>query len=115
MFRILTVSGFLMMGLGLKAADFQGYLADWNCVEQMVKNGQEQTLKNNKNCSLQHKYKRRAYGLITDDKKYYRLDAVGNQRAQELLPKSPTRDNLKVIVTGDVNGDVITVKAMSIL
>ena len=97
----------LAAALPLGAAELQGYLADWNCVKKIVKNGAEQTFKNNKNCSLQTKYQRKAYGLITDDKKFYRLDDAGNKHALELLPKSPSRDQLHVIVTGDVSGGAV--------
>jgi hypothetical protein len=105
----------LAAGLPLGAAEIQGYLADWRCVKKIVKNGAEQTFKNDKSCMLQDNYKRRAYGLITDGKKYYRLDAAGNQHALELLPKSPSRNNLHVIVTGDIDGGLLKVKDMSIL
>jgi hypothetical protein len=101
--------------LPLGAAELQGYLADWNCVKKIVKNGAEQTFRTDKSCSLQKNYQRRAYGLITDDKKYYKLDAAGNRHALQLLPMSPSRDALHVIVTGDVNGDLLKVKEMSIL
>ena len=109
--------GILFWGatLPLGAAELQGYLADWNCAKKIVKNGAEQTFKNNKNCSLQDNYKRHAYGLITDDKKFYRLDDAGNKHALELLPKSPSRDQLHVIVTGDLDGNLIKVTEMSIL
>ena len=99
--------------LPIGAAQIQGYLADWNCVKNIVKDGAEQTFKNHKNCSLQNNYQRQAYGLITDDKKFYRLDAAGNKHVRELLPKAPRRDQLYVIVTGELNGDVIKVTAMS--
>jgi hypothetical protein len=115
MFRKIAGVCFLLAGLPLGAAELQGYLADWNCVKRIVKDGSEQTFKSDKNCSLQNNYKRPAYGLITDDKKFYKLDAAGNRHALELLPKSPSRDQLHVIVTGDVSGDVIKVTEMSIL
>ena len=60
-------------------------------------------------------YKRSAYGLITDSKKYYRLDDAGNALALHLLSMSPSQDQVHVIVTGDLSGDVIKVKDMSIL
>ena len=88
--------------LSLGAAQLQGYLADWNCAKEIVKDGAEQTFKNHKNCSLQHNYKRQVYGIITDDKRFYRLDAAGNKLVRELLPKSPRRDQLYVIVTGRI-------------
>ncbi len=101
--------------LPLAAAQIQGYLADWNCVKKIVKDGAEQTFKNDNNCSLQNNYKRQAYGLITDDKRFYRLDAAGNTRVRELLPKSPKRNQLYVIVTGELTGNLIKVTAMSLL
>jgi hypothetical protein len=115
MWRLLTLFCFLAATLPLRAAQVQGYLADWNCVKQIVKNGAEQTFKKNKSCSLQQNYKRRAYGIITDDKKFYRLDAAGNEHALKLLPMSPSRNTLHVIVTGDVSGNLIKVTEMSIL
>ncbi len=99
----------------LGAAQIQGYLADWNCVQKIVKDGAEQTFKNDKTCSLHDNYNRLAYGLITDDKKFYRLDPAGNKQARQLLPKASTRDRLFVIVTGDVQGNYIKVTGMSVL
>jgi hypothetical protein len=115
MLRLTTLFCTLALGLPLSAAQIQGYLADWNCVKDIVKNGEEQTFQHRKSCSLQDNYKRSAYGLITDDKKFYRLDTAGNKHALELLPKSPKRDTLHVVVTGDVDGDVLKVTEMSLL
>jgi hypothetical protein len=106
---------FLAAAMPLGAAQLQGYLADWNCVKRIVKDGAEQTYKHDRNCSLQDHYERQAYGLITDDKKFYRLDDAGNKHALELLPKSPKRDQLYVVVTGNVQGGEIKVTEMSIL
>lgn len=106
---------FLAAALPLGAAEIQGYLADWKCVQKIVKDGAEQTYKNDKSCSLHDNYNRQAYGLITQDKHFYRLDAVGNDHARQLLPKAPYRDRLFVIVTGDLQGNFIKVKEMSVL
>jgi hypothetical protein len=105
----------LALALPLPAAELQGYLADWNCVDKIVKNGAEKVFKDDKSCSLQPRYKRSAYGLITDGKKFYRLDAAGNKHALELLQNSSVRDNLHVIVKGDITGNMIKVTDMSIL
>ncbi len=99
----------------LPAAELQGVVVDWNCVKQMVKNGREKTLKQNRNCSLMHDYRRDAYGLITEDKKYYRLDDPNNEHVIELLQGTPDKDNLKVVVTGDITDDAIKVVNMTIL
>jgi hypothetical protein len=105
----------LSAGCALSAAELQGLVADWSCVQQMVKNGREKTLKNNRNCSLMKNYRRDTYGLITDDKKYYRLDDPSNEHVMQLLQGTPDKDNLKVVVTGDISGDTIKVVNMSIL
>ena len=98
-----------------QAADFQGVVTDWNCTEAMVRNGREKVLKQNRSCSLMQKYVRDAYGLITVDKKFYRLQDPGNQRIQELLKNTPDKDNLKVIVSGDLDGNTIKITNISML
>lgn len=97
------------------AADFQGVIADWNCTQDMVRSGREATLKQKRSCSLVKNYNRAAYGLITEEKKFYRLDEAGNQQVRQLLAHTPDKDNLKVVVSGDLEGDTIKVKNMSLL
>jgi hypothetical protein len=97
------------------AAELQGVLADWKCTERMVRDGREKTLTQDKSCSLTTNPGRSEYGLITDDKKYFRLDKSGNDQAREILGNSHDRNNLKVVVRGDVDGNAIKVLSMSIL
>ncbi len=97
----------------LSATDLQGVLSDWNCTQDMVRLGREKVLRDNRNCSMAKNYDREAYGLITSDKKYFRLDDNGNRLAREILANSPNKDNLKVIVTGEIDGDTIKVTNMS--
>jgi hypothetical protein len=109
-------AAFLILSLlpvSAPAADLQGVIADWNCVKPMIKDGREKVLKQNHNCSLMTNYSRAGYGLITGDKKFYRLDDSGRAWALKLLKDTPDKDNLKVVVTGDIDGDTIHVKNMS--
>jgi hypothetical protein len=99
----------------LHAADIQGVLADWKCTERMVKDGRAKTLKQDGSCSLVRNPARDEYGLITSEKHFYRLDKTGSDRARKLLQGSHHRDNLRVIVRGDVEGDTVIVKSMSLL
>jgi hypothetical protein len=99
----------------LSAADFQGLVVDWNCVKPMVRYGREKIFKKNRSCSLVKNYQRSAYGLITDDDKFYRLDDPGNQRILQLLRDQPDKDNLRVIVTGEIEGNAIKVSNISML
>lgn len=111
-----TAFAFLIISLApvvAPAADLQGVIEDWNCVKPMVKDGREKVLKQNHNCSLMTNYSRVAYGLITIDKKFYRLDDAGRAWALKLLKDTPDKNNLKVVVTGDIDGDTLHVKNMS--
>lgn len=97
------------------ATELQGVLADWKCTEKMVKEGQAKTLKRDSSCSLAKNPGRSGYGLITEEKKYYRLDKAGNDQARELLGNSHDKNNLRVLVRGDVSGNTVKVLSMSIL
>jgi len=113
-----TLSVFLLtLGISgaLSGAELQGLVVDWKCAKQMVQNGREKTFKDNRRCSLMKNYRRPAYGLLTDDKKFYRLDDPGNQHILQLLRNTPDKDNLKVVVTGDIDGDTIRVTNITML
>jgi len=60
-------------------------------------------------------YQRSAYGLITDDHKFYKLDDPGNQRILQLLRDQPDKDNLKVVVSGELQGNTLKVANISML
>ena len=114
MLKTLLLGG-LTLGLAgvVNADELQGVVVDWNCVKPMVKDGRENTLRNNHNCSLMKKYGRGAYGLITSDQKYYRLDDPGNAKIKQLLKDTPDKDNLKVVVDGEIQGDTVKVVTIS--
>lgn len=105
----------LVIAQAASADAIQGLLVDQNCVEDIVKNGREATFRQRPNCSLREHYDRPTYALVTDDKRYYTFDETGNKKALQILKGTPNRDGTKVVVTGDVQGDTIRVKYMSIL
>jgi hypothetical protein len=105
---------FALTGL-VNAAELQGVLADWRCTEKMVKDGREKTLKDDASCSLAKNPGRSEYGLITSEKKFYRFDKPGNDQARELLGNSHDKDNLRIVVRGDLEGNTVKVHSMSIL
>ena len=98
-----------------EAADIQGVITDWNCTERMVRDGRANVLRQDRNCSLMKDANRSAYGLITDDKKFYKLDEEGNRQARELLNNSHDKNNLRVLARGELEGNTIKVATMSIL
>jgi hypothetical protein len=108
--------GCLILGASglMDAAQLQGVVVDWACVKPMVRDGRENVLRNNRNCSLmKNNYNRGAYGLITEDKQYYRLEDPGNIKIKQLLKDTPDKDNLRVVVSGDVQGGIIKVLTIS--
>ncbi|MGA8029809.1 MAG: hypothetical protein WB992_21920 [Bryobacteraceae bacterium] len=105
----------IALACALQATELQGVISDWSCTQDMVKNGREKTLKQRRNCSLAKDFNRGGYGLITDDKKFYELDEAGNKLARVLLKNTPDKDNLKVVVTGDIEGDTIHVTNMTLV
>lgn len=112
--RTLSISCLILGLAGLaSASEMQGVIVDWNCVKPMVRNGRENTLKNNRSCSMMKNYNRAAYGLITEDKKLFRLQDPGNVKILQLLKDTPDKDNLKVIATGDIEGDTLKVVNIS--
>jgi hypothetical protein len=115
--RKLVVSLGLILGItgAASAAQMQGLLVAQNCVEDIVKNGHEATLQRRPDCSLQNHYVRPTYALVTDGKQYFTFDPNGNKKALQLLKGSPNRDELKVVVTGEVSGNTVQVKYMTIL
>ena len=115
--RKLVVSLGLILGMGgaASAAQMQGLLVAQSCVEDIVKNGHEATLQRRPDCSLRNHYARPTYALVTDSKHYFTFDPAGNKKALQLLKGSPHPDELKVVVTGEVSGNTIQVKYMTIL
>jgi len=114
--RIVLIASLLFgSSVALLGTDTQGVVVDWNCIQSMVKNGRANTLRDNHNCSLRHNYQRPAYGLITDDNKAYRLDDKNNEHILPLLQGNPDKDNLKVVVTGDITDDTIKVVNITML
>lgn len=114
--KLAIVAITVLFGLGAveaQAANLQGTLADWNCVKEMVQNGRQKTLKSQPSCRLSPDYSRAAYGLITDDKHFYKLDDAGRAWALKLLKDSPNKDDLEVVVSGTIDGDTVHVTNMS--
>jgi hypothetical protein len=55
------------------------------------------------------------YGVYTADNKYLTFDDAGNTKAIAALKKSKKKDDLKVTVTGDVQGDTIKVANLKLM
>ena len=114
--RVFLVASLTLLLAGISfAVDLQGVITDWNCTQDMVQHGRERVLKQRRSCSLAKDVHRSVYGLITDDKKFYKIDPASNGRVLQILGNSPDKDNLRVVISGDLQGDTIKINNISIL
>ena len=55
------------------------------------------------------------YGVLTDDKKIVAFDAAGNEQAKKFIQGLTKSNDIKVTVTGTLNGDRMTVSKIDLL
>jgi len=91
----------------------QGYLVDLACAAE---DGQQAGFgaKHTKDCLLMPECVKSGYGVLTDDKKVIRFDAAGNQKAKEFIAGLTKQKDIKVGVTGTVNGNSIVVNKIEL-
>ncbi len=88
--RILQLFCLLFMASDLlPAVELQGVVIDRNCAQDILKHGRRVVLNRNRDCSLMRHYLRSGYGILTDDKKFFKFDDAGNQQAIRLLKNTP--------------------------
>lgn len=107
---------FLLASLAgvLSAAEVEGVLIDKMCSMKAVKEGQKAATMHTRQCALMPDCEKSGYGVFTADNKYLTLDAAGNEQASAALKASKKKDNLKVKVTGEINGDTIRVASLKL-
>ena len=91
----------------------QGYLVDLACASE---EGQQPGCgaKHSKDCLKMPECVKSGYGVLTDDKKVIRFDAAGNQKAKDFIAGLTKEKDIKVNVTGALNGDNITVNKIEL-
>jgi hypothetical protein len=102
LFAALAVSAF--------AADstVKGYLVDLSCARE---EGQKPGFgaKHSKDCLEMEECAKSGYGVLTDDKKVIMFDQAGNQQAKKFIADLKKSKDIKVNVTGALNGSTMTV------
>ena len=66
-------------------------------------------------CALMPACQRSGYGVFTYDNKFLKFDAAGNHKALAALRASKKEDDLKVEVTGEIQGDMIKVATLKLV
>lgn len=105
----------LFLSVAAFAADttMKGYLVDIACG---MEEGQRPDfgIKHSKRCLQMPDCAASGYGLLTDDKKIIFFDKIGNEKAVKFI-EALTKDNdIKVAVTGTLQGDHMVVNKIEL-
>ncbi len=66
-------------------------------------------------CALKPACQKSGYGVFTYDNKFLKFDPAGNRKALAALKASKKEDDLKVEVTGEIQGDMIKVASLKLM
>ena len=111
----LTLVLLTAVALSAFAADpkIQGYLVDIACASE---EGQRANfgVKHSKGCLQMPDCASSGYGLLTDDKKIIKFDAASNEKAKQFIADMQKHNDIKVNVTGSMNGERMTVSKIEL-
>jgi hypothetical protein len=111
----LTLVLLTAVALSAFAADtkVQGYLVDIACASE---EGQRTNfgVKHSKGCLQMPDCASSGYGLLTDDKKIIKFDAASNEKAKQFIADMQKHNDIKVNVTGSINGERMTVSKIEL-
>ena len=111
----LTLVLLAAMALSAFAAEtkVQGYLVDLACSSE---EGQKPGFgaKHSKMCLQMPECAKSGYGVLTDDKKVIKFDAASNTKAKQFIAGLKKDKDIKVNVTGTVNGEQMTVSKIEL-
>jgi hypothetical protein len=91
----------------------QGYLVDLACASE---EGQKPGFgaKHSKMCLQMPECAKSGYGVLTDDKKVIKFDAASNAKAKQFIAGMKKDKDIKVNVTGTLNGERMTVSKIEL-
>jgi hypothetical protein len=112
--NVVRVAGLLGLAGALSAADIEGTLMDKMCSMKAAKEGQKAATMHTRECAMMPDCEKSGYGVFTTDNKFLAFDAAGNEQALKALKTSKKKDNLKVTVIGDVEGDTVKVASLKL-
>lgn len=97
------------------AAQIEGVLMDRMCSAKAASGGQKAAAEHTAECAQMPGCQKSGYGVFTANDRFLTFDEAGNAKALEALKATKKKDNLKVQVTGDVQGDTIKVASVKLL
>ncbi len=112
----------LLLGAALAASAFagervtvQGFLVDQMCASQHAPEGEKFGAKHSRDCALMADCVKSGYGVLSADGKFLKLDAEGSKKAEAVLKASKKKDDLRVSVSGDREGETLKVSSLKLL
>jgi hypothetical protein len=93
----------------LSAAEVEGVLMDRMCSMKAAKDGKKAATMHTRQCAMMPDCEKSGYGVFTADNRFLAFDRAGNEQASAALKASTKKDNLRVKVNGEINGDSIKV------
>ena len=106
------------------AAQVQGILIDEMCSSKAevrivsgprLEGGMIVAEAHTRECALMPACQKSGYGVFTYENKYLKFDEAGSRKALAALKASKKEDNLKVEVTGEIQGDTIKVASLKLI
>ena len=106
------------------AAQVQGILIDEMCSSKAevrivsgprLEGGMIVAEAHTRECALMPACQKSGYGVFTYDQKFLKFDAGGSRKALAALKASKKEDDLKVEVTGEIDGDTIKVATLKLV
>jgi hypothetical protein len=106
------------------AADFKGVLMDQMCSSKAevrivsgprLEGGMIVAEAHTRECALAPACQKSGYGIFTWDNKFFKFDPAGSRKALAALKASKKEDDLKVEVTGELQGDTIKVASLKLV
>lgn len=101
--------------LSAVAAETQvkGHLVDLACSRE---DGQKPGFgaKHSKECLQMPECAKSGYGVLTEDKKVIKFDAASNEKAKKFIADLTKDKDIKVNVTGTMNGDQLSVSKIEL-
>ncbi len=106
------------------AAEVKGILMDQMCSSKAevrivsgprLEGGMIVAEAHTRECALMPACQKSGYGVFTYDQKFLKFDAAGSRKALAALKASKKEDDLKVEVTGEIEGDTIKVASLKLI
>lgn len=110
------------------AAEIKGILLDKDCSSKVeetittgapdgpsIEGGMLAAEAHTRECLRAPACEKSGYGVYTSDQKFLQFDAAGNRKAVEALKLSKRETDIRVQVTGEIQGDTIKVATLKLL